>query len=189
MHHSLCDIALDIAQNAIDAGAATIVLRFAEGPGRLDLEIEDDGGGMDGDQLKRALDPFAGHGEKHPGRKVGLGIPLLLQTLEMTGGSHELSTEKGKGTRWRISFDLSHLDCPPVGDRVGLFRQLLCWGGDRELVVERSLSGPGGTRSWRIARSGLLGALGSLDDAEAIALAGAFIESQEGDVGDGEDDA
>ena len=70
---------LDIAQNALAAGADRVEVRIIEEPkeGILRIEIEDNGSGMDEQTAIRALDAF--YTTKTP-KRVGLGLPLNPET-------------------------------------------------------------------------------------------------------------
>ena len=78
-------------------------------------------------------------GSKHPGRKMGLGIPFLLQSLEIAGGSYELRSRKGEGTSLSFRFPADGIDTPPMGDLAGLFLSAMCFDGDYELKVRGGL--------------------------------------------------
>jgi len=86
-----------------------------------DLEIDDDGEGMDDDTKARCLDPFF---TTKSGREVGLGLPFLAQSAEETGGSLSIETAKGKGTKVIVTYTLSHIDLRPFGDIDGTLRCL-----------------------------------------------------------------
>ena len=58
-------------------------------------------------------------------RKVGLGLPFLIQNAEQTGGSVTLTSEPGKGTDVRAVFHSDHIDCPPWGDLPGTVALLI----------------------------------------------------------------
>ncbi len=184
MHASLCDFVLDIAQNSHEAGASHIKIDFIETEDELSVSVADDGSGMTEEELSKALDPFYTDGRKHAKRRVGLGIPFLIQALEMTGGRHELSSEKGKGTRFGFAFRLDNVDTPPLGDPAALFLAALTMDGDYELEIRRARSaGAGrgeGPLDYRLSRSELREAAGGLNDAASIVLLRAFLESQEG---------
>lgn len=158
MHWSIGHMILDLVQNSIEAGAATIQLFIAEEEDRLAVEIADDGKGMAADVRAAALDPFYTDGVKHPGRKVGLGLPFLLQTLEQTNGSYQLDSEPGRGTRLSFELDLNHLDAPPFEDVARLVVDLMCFSGDYELVVKRKRNG----REYDVSRGELIDVLGDL---------------------------
>ena len=109
---------MDIAQNAVAAGAANtrILLRMDPAADRLELTVEDDGRGMTEEQAHAALDPFY---TSRTTRKVGLGLPLLRLTAQLTGGDVAIESAPGKGTRVTAWFGLSHIDRPPLGDMAG----------------------------------------------------------------------
>ena len=182
MHYTLCDMFSDLTQNALEAGADDVAVRLTETDREVSLVIADNGKGMTPDQLKRVIDPFWTDGIKHPGRKVGLGIPFLVQTAESTGGSWNIeSRHEGKtGTTVSCRFDLTNIDTPPVGDVTGYFRQILTFDGRYEMVIERKTP----SFSYTVRRSELLDALGLADqgsftDAGSLALLGQYLESME----------
>ena len=106
---------LDIVENSIRALARRVKIRIEENIEKdcLTVEIEDNGQGMDEETVKKALDPFF---TTKATRRVGLGLPLLDQTARETGGKLEISSEVGKKTRIRATFQYSHPDCKPLGD-------------------------------------------------------------------------
>lgn len=106
---------MDIVQNSIRAEARKIEILVEENPQADDfiIDIRDNGKGMDADTVKRARDPFF---TSRTVRKVGLGIPLLQQNAERTGGWVKISSIPGEGTDICARFSHSHLDRPPLGD-------------------------------------------------------------------------
>ncbi len=181
MHYALGDYVLDVAQNAIEAGARTVGLEIAEADGRVEVRVTDDGRGMDAGELARATDPFYTDGSKHARRKVGLGLPFLVQAVEQAGGTWSLESEKGRGTDVRFAFPLGHPDTPPLADVPGLVLCLMAYEGAFELLVRRRRELPGlPPLDWSVSRSELADAAGDLGGAEALVLARAFLESQEG---------
>ena len=106
---------MDIVQNSIRSEASWIQIRICEDP-EADLfliEIQDNGCGMDEATLARVRDPFF---TSRTVRKVGLGIPLLQQNAERTGGKVSIVSQTGQGTTLTARFGHSHLDRPPLGD-------------------------------------------------------------------------
>ena len=146
------------------------------------MTVTDDGRGMDEAELVRAQDPFYTDGVKHRHRKVGLGLPFVIQTLEMTQGRFQISSQKGKGTTVVAAFHLEHWDTPPLGDLPGTLSQLMAQGGEHEVTLVRRLTGPGGTDSYEVKRSGLLETLGNLEDLEALTLLREYFRSSERDL-------
>ncbi len=116
---------LDIVQNSIRAKAILIGIDITELPddNQLIISITDNGTGMGKEVLQCAIDPFY---TSRTTRKVGLGLSLLKQNVEMTGGSFRIESELGKGTRVTAIFGLNHFDRPVMGDLVGTLILLIC---------------------------------------------------------------
>lgn len=105
---------LDIAQNSIKAGAKLVTVSFQkDASGLLTFAVRDDGCGMMPEFLARVTDPFT---TTRTTRKVGLGIPMLKQSAEMSGGFFGIESKVGEGTLIRASFDTRHIDCIPMGE-------------------------------------------------------------------------
>ncbi len=106
---------LDIVDNSLRAGAENIDIRLMENTDEhtLILEIEDDGIGMDEETLKNALNPFFTTKE---GKKYGIGLSLLSQASEETGGKMIIETGKEYGLKIRATFHTDHVDMKPLGD-------------------------------------------------------------------------
>jgi len=126
---------LDIVQNSIRAKAKLIVIEIAELPkdNQLIITITDNGAGMNPDQLQHAIDPFY---TSRTTRKVGLGLSLFKQNAEMSGGTFNLESELGKGTKVIAKFGLNHLDRPVIGDLVGTLLLLICSSGEIDYVFK-----------------------------------------------------
>lgn len=106
---------LDIAQNSITAKASDIFISVENNlyRNRLIFTIRDNGCGMEKDQLKAAIDPFY---TTRATRKVGLGIPFLKQSAEITGGTFEIESKPGRGTRMQAVYHTDSIDCMPLGN-------------------------------------------------------------------------
>ena len=91
---------LDIVENALAASARAVEILIVEDAeqDRLSLEIRDDGKGMDEETRRRALDPFF---TTRTTRRIGLGLPLLAQAAQASGGRLELESAPGRGTTVR----------------------------------------------------------------------------------------
>jgi len=124
---------LDIAENSTRAGAKNVWIDIDEDleRDRLTIEIRDDGAGMDEATLGRALDPFF---TSKKVRRVGLGLPMLAEAADRTGGSLHIESAVGKGTRVRVEFQHSHIDRQPLGDIAGTFMTLIA--GNPEVNFE-----------------------------------------------------
>ncbi len=178
---------LDLTHNSIEAGASRVEVRIAEDGSVLRVAIIDNGKGMDEATKRRALDPFYTEPGKHPGRRVGLGLPFLVQTVEQTGGTYRLESEAGVGTEVHFTLKTEHLDCPPLGSIVDLAVMLFCFDGDYELILHRSGT-PGGASfsgpptEYTVARSELKDALGDLGDMESRALLEDYLQGCESEL-------
>lgn len=183
MHFSVSDFLLDLVQNSVEAGAGHITVKVLQDDKLLELVVDDNGKGMDEQTLARVRDPFFTDGVKHAKRKVGLGIPFLVQALDQVNGRFELESEPGKGTHLRCCFPLDHVDTPQIGDLPGFFLLALGFDGDYELEIKR-YDRPRGVE-YQVSRSELGEALGGLHDAASMLLLRRFLESQEESPEDG----
>ena len=88
---------MDILQNSTRAKANNITLEVLENydADTLTLIFKDDGCGMNAETVEKVTNPFF---TTRTTRKVGLGLPLLKQNTEMTGGSMKIDSEVGVGT-------------------------------------------------------------------------------------------
>jgi len=85
------------------AGRGRIVLRTYAAPdsGGACLTVEDEGPGMSGETRRRALEPFfTTKGEAG----TGLGLAQVYGFLQQIGGSLEIDSAPGKGTRVHLGF-------------------------------------------------------------------------------------
>ena len=98
---------LDIVQNSISAGATRVTLTVDEAPGAdlLTIVIGDNGKGMTPEQVSRLSDPFF---TSRTTRKVGMGIPLLMDSARQSGGDVRIESEPGKGTEVTAVFGYSY---------------------------------------------------------------------------------
>lgn len=124
---------LDIAQNAIAAGATVIEITAAADTAAHTLAvcIADNGCGMTEEQVQRVLDPFY---TTRTTRKVGMGVPLFKMAAEQTGGHLEISSEVGVGTTVNALFHTEHPDCIPLGDMASSIATLLCMNSSRRFI-------------------------------------------------------
>ncbi len=111
---------MDIAQNCIVAGADLVKVSVVDevDSGFLIIRVEDNGKGMSAEESRLASDPFF---TSRTTRRVGMGIPLLRQHAEKTGGGLAVYSTRGVGTVVEAIFRKAHPDRQPVGDLEG------CW--------------------------------------------------------------
>jgi len=106
---------LDIVENSIKAQAKNIELTIIEDDSKdvLQIEVKDNGVGMDNELLQKVFDPFVTSSNN---KKVGLGLPLLKLEAESCGGGVFIESKVGVGTTVKVCFKKSHVDTPPLGD-------------------------------------------------------------------------
>ena len=120
---------LDIVQNSVKAGASRVGVSFSlDGDGVLAMTVSDDGCGMSPDFLARVSSPFV---TTRTTRKVGLGIPLLMQNAMQSGGRVDIRSEVGKGTVLTAYFHTSSIDCLPLGDLASTMATIIMGSPDK----------------------------------------------------------
>jgi two-component system heavy metal sensor histidine kinase CusS len=77
----------------------TITLRAARDGDGLRLEVEDTGCGIAAEHLPHVLDRFFRADRARPSGGVGLGLAIVKGIVELHGGSVEVASEVGRGTR------------------------------------------------------------------------------------------
>ena len=106
---------LDICQNSIKANATLIQIRVTEdlSSNLFQIQIEDNGKGMNQTTLSQVSDPFY---TTRTTRKVGLGISLFKMAAEMAGGDLIITSKEGQGTCVTATFEHNHIDRAPLGN-------------------------------------------------------------------------
>ena len=104
----LTQILMNLLSNAIkftDPGGLVILAIYRAKNGGVALEVRDTGSGMTAAEIKVALEPFGqvdgGLARAHSG--TGLGLPIARQLAELHGGSLNIDSEKGRGTRITVT--------------------------------------------------------------------------------------
>lgn len=128
---------MDIVQNSISANATKITVNITESivKNLLELVIEDNGKGIPEEMLENVTDPFV---TSRTTRKVGLGLSLLKQHANSTGGGLKISSEVGRGTRVFANFELLHYDRQPMGDVAGTMVLLAAANPRIQFIYEHS---------------------------------------------------
>ena len=92
---------LNIVRNAgevLNAGGRVRITVEQAGGWTL-FEVTDDGPGIDPELLPRIFEPFVTRGKAHG---TGLGLTIAKAAVEAHGGTIEVASEKGRGTRFVI---------------------------------------------------------------------------------------
>lgn len=131
---------LDIVQNSLNAGANAIEISLEEKSGQLTLCIADNGAGMNDEVIRQVTDPFF---TSSTTKKVGMGLPLLKQNAEITGGSFEIRSEVGKGTTVTTVFNHDNIDMIPLGDMALTFKTLIAGNPEKDFIYRHVKNGEG----------------------------------------------
>jgi hypothetical protein len=115
---------LDIVQNSIRAKAEkiSVTINESEAADSYLITITDNGTGIPKEIMQNVTDPFITTRTK---RRMGLGLALLKYHAELAGGSLEILSEPGAGTKVIALFSCSHIDRQPLGDIAGVLKILI----------------------------------------------------------------
>lgn len=127
---------LDIAENSIRANACLIQIRLKEQikSNELTLVIQDDGKGMASEMVDKVSSPFF---TTRTTRRVGLGIALLKQNCEQSGGNLVIESQMGEGTKIIASMQYHHIDRLPIGDMTCTIATLIGANPNIEWIYQR----------------------------------------------------
>jgi two-component system sensor histidine kinase HydH len=105
---------LNVASNALDATDAggSLTLSSALRPGGVEITLEDTGHGIPEELQARVFEPFFTHGKT---RGIGLGMAIARRIVEEHGGTIELESRPGRGTRFTFRLPRAM----PTGDPGG----------------------------------------------------------------------
>ena len=103
----------DLCENCFTAGAIKVTIKIISTADYYDITIEDNGSGMSEETVQKVVSPFT---TSRTVRKVGLGIPLFIQTCEQTEGFVTIKSELGVGTTINGRMYKNHFDAIPLGD-------------------------------------------------------------------------
>ncbi len=110
-HDQLYRALLNLARNAMEAGATRIVFRVARDGEMIAFEVEDNGHGLAPRALENLFTPFAGSARKGG---TGLGLPICREVARAHGGDMALVHTGAEGTLLRLSLPAAHLRPSPV---------------------------------------------------------------------------
>ena len=88
-------------------GGGTVTITTARQEGEVRLEIADTGCGIKPEVMERIFEPF--FTTKPVGQGTGLGLAVSLGIIQQHGGSIEVESEEGKGTKFIIALPAEKL--------------------------------------------------------------------------------
>jgi C4-dicarboxylate-specific signal transduction histidine kinase len=103
----LQQVFLNLLVNALDAvaenkGTRNISIKFDSNESWRSVVIEDNGPGLNEDEIEKSFELF--HTTKPAGEGTGLGLSISNDIVSRTGGTLKLESEKGKGTKAFVMF-------------------------------------------------------------------------------------
>jgi len=104
----LQQLVINLMLNARDAmpggGTITITTRLLPGDNALELTVADTGCGIAPEHTNLIFDPF--FTTKEPGKGTGLGLSNAHRIVELQGGTINMESEPGRGTRFTITLPI-----------------------------------------------------------------------------------
>lgn len=182
---NLADHLLDVLENSVSAGAARVSVFMTLDEARcLTWTIRDDGHGPPGGDLS---DPFLTTRRE---RRIGMGLALLRETAERSGGRLAIGPGRKGGTVLHFSTCLAHIDARPLGDLArAIIDALVCWrevdfrfaargrDGRRRMLLDSAIL----RRGWMLDRLTVRAVRGELYRALRLKLEDAGFDTQFGE--------
>jgi two-component system chemotaxis response regulator CheY len=105
---------LNVASNALDATDAggSLTLSSALRPGGVEITLEDTGRGIPEELQARVFEPFFTHGKT---KGIGLGMAIARRIVEEHGGTIDLESKPGHGTRFTFRLPRAGPSSGPLG--------------------------------------------------------------------------
>jgi signal transduction histidine kinase len=100
----IINLLVNSAQAMPDDRRGMISVRTRQEDGRIVIEVEDDGRGMNEKTLKQIFDPF--FTTKRAKGGTGLGLPIAYRIIEEHGGAISVTSTPGEGTRFTVRIPL-----------------------------------------------------------------------------------
>ncbi len=104
----------------------------------LTISIKDNGCGMEKEFLNDVVNPFR---TTRTTRKVGLGLSLLKNACELTGGRLSIDSVVGKGTTVNAEFVHNSIDRQPIGDMASTVSAIVGGNDKIDYIYTHSLNG------------------------------------------------
>ncbi len=105
----LTQVLVNLLTNAIkynQRGGHVCVRGLVGEPGRVGIEVSDDGFGMDDDQLTHLFEAFNRLGREHSRVDgAGIGLALAKQLLALMGGAIEVRSTPGRGSVFTVTLE------------------------------------------------------------------------------------
>ena len=104
----LQQVFLNIINNSVDAVDREGWIKISSTVDRIfnkvEIAFEDNGPGIEQENLSQIFDPF--FTTKEPGKGTGLGLSISYQIIEYLGGKIDVESPRGEGTKFTLSLPL-----------------------------------------------------------------------------------
>jgi PAS domain S-box-containing protein len=104
-------VLINLLSNAVKynkVGGAVVVDCIASAPGRIRISVTDTGAGLSGEKLAQLFQPFNRLGQGgNDAEGTGIGLVVCKRLVELMGGVIDVESTVGKGSVFRIEFDLT----------------------------------------------------------------------------------
>lgn len=96
----MVQVLLNLGLNAVEAmaGSGTLTLSAAPTPSGVRITVTDTGSGISAELLPRIFDPWV----TTKTRGLGLGLPIARRIVEAHGGTMEVESHPGRGSRFHV---------------------------------------------------------------------------------------
>lgn len=123
----------DLCENCFRAKASQIRVQIIDKIEYYEITIEDNGCGINEAMKETITSPFT---TSRTVRKVGLGIPLFVQTCEQTGGFVHIASRENHGTKVVGRMYKNHWDAIPLGNLVETIYLLLITNKNVKIIFQ-----------------------------------------------------
>ncbi len=134
--YQIQQVFVNIISNARDAlmdkGGGKLAVRSLQHGTSLVVEFEDDGPGIEPENLKRIFDPF--FTTKDVGKGTGLGLSMAYGIVNEHGGTIEVASEPGRGAKFTVTIPVAR--APQPREWTTLAPQEGTQAGKKVLIVE-----------------------------------------------------
>ncbi|MGB8226704.1 MAG: PAS domain S-box protein [Sedimentisphaerales bacterium] len=100
----------NIVQNAIQASPPQGIVKITAliDDSRLDIQVSDEGHGIDEKNRDKIFEPFFTTGSGGPGSGIGLGLSITKDIISAMDGTIDFTSKKDKGTVFNISIPIGN---------------------------------------------------------------------------------
>jgi len=107
MNQVFLNLLTNAAQATAEEGGVITVRTFQPDPGRVAIEVADNGHGIPEEVLPKIFDPF--FTTKEVGKGTGLGLSITYKIVESHGGRIDVASKVGTGTRFTVTLPVKPL--------------------------------------------------------------------------------